>query len=183
MVFIVVRVFSYCFLFPAGGGLPKRPLRFRFVYVAKIMALMCHIRSHQSQQSLKLKEIRQPPKNSVTDQQSNEFIHLRTNRYNTLQNVPTKHNKSEQINWLARSLRYGRDSNPRPPAWQAGILTSWTTTPFVIVALCDFSHLRCKITTHFPYLQYPSQKIDKKISFSALKIIFCATFTPLSLKY
>ena len=26
-------------------------------------------------------------------------------------------------------LRYGRDSNPRPPAWQAGILTSWTTTP------------------------------------------------------
>ena len=27
------------------------------------------------------------------------------------------------------SERYGRDSNPRPPAWQAGILTSWTTTP------------------------------------------------------
>ena len=26
--------------------------------------------------------------------------------------------------------RYGRDSNPRPPAWQAGILTSWTTTPY-----------------------------------------------------
>lgn len=26
-------------------------------------------------------------------------------------------------------LRYGRDSNPRPPAWQAGILTSWTTAP------------------------------------------------------
>ena len=25
--------------------------------------------------------------------------------------------------------RYGRDSNPRPPAWQAGILTNWTTTP------------------------------------------------------
>ena len=28
------------------------------------------------------------------------------------------------MNW-----RNGRDSNPRPPAWQAGILTSWTTTP------------------------------------------------------
>ena len=25
--------------------------------------------------------------------------------------------------------RCGRDSNPRPPAWQAGILTSWTTAP------------------------------------------------------
>ena len=25
--------------------------------------------------------------------------------------------------------RPGRDSNPRPPAWQAGILTSWTTRP------------------------------------------------------
>ena len=25
--------------------------------------------------------------------------------------------------------RSGRDSNPRPPAWQAGILTYWTTGP------------------------------------------------------
>ena len=25
--------------------------------------------------------------------------------------------------------RTGRDSNPRPPAWQAGILTNWTTSP------------------------------------------------------
>ena len=75
MVFIVVRVFSYCFLFPAGGGLPKRPLRFRFVYVAKIMALMCHIRSHQSQQSLKLKEIRQPQK---TELPTNNRMNLST---------------------------------------------------------------------------------------------------------
>jgi hypothetical protein len=28
------------------------------------------------------------------------------------------------FNW-----RPGRDSNPRPPAWQAGILTNWTTRP------------------------------------------------------
>ena len=28
-----------------------------------------------------------------------------------------------------KSWRSGRDSNPRPPAWQAGILTNWTTTP------------------------------------------------------
>ena len=27
-------------------------------------------------------------------------------------------------------LRYGRDSNPRPSAWQADILTNWTTRPF-----------------------------------------------------
>ena len=179
MVFIVVRVFSYCFLFPDGGGLPKRPLRLR----CKDNGLDVPYSFTSKPTIIKTQRNSAAPKNRVTDQQSNEFIHLRTNRYNTLQNLPTKHNKSEQINWLARSLRYGRDSNPRPPAWQAGILTSWTTTPFVIVALCDFSHLRCKITTHFPYLQYPSQKIDKKISFSALKIIFCATFTPLSLKY
>ena len=36
----------------------------------------------------------------------------------------------------SRLLRYGRDSNPRPPAWQAGILTSWTTTPFGLLT-CD----------------------------------------------
>ena len=27
--------------------------------------------------------------------------------------------------------RTGRDSNPRPPAWQAGILTDWTTGPHI----------------------------------------------------
>ena len=32
-------------------------------------------------------------------------------------------------------MRNGRDSNPRPPAWQAGILTSWTTTPFFVSLL------------------------------------------------
>ena len=46
-------------------------------------------------------------------------------------NRPTARANKEKASgpdWLAR-LRYGRDSNPRPPAWQAGILTSWTTTP------------------------------------------------------
>ena len=32
---------------------------------------------------------------------------------------------------LLSPLRCGRDSNPRPPAWQAGILTSWTTAPCI----------------------------------------------------
>ena len=40
------------------------------------------------------------------------------------------------INW-----RNGRDSNPRPPAWQAGILTSWTTTPLnVVIGSALLSH-------------------------------------------
>ena len=47
-------------------------------------------------------------------------------------------------------LRYGRDSNPRPPAWQAGILTSWTTTPLSLSWLIKYlSQLRCKDSTFF----------------------------------
>ena len=34
------------------------------------------------------------------------------------------------LNW-----RPGRDSNPRPPAWQAGILTNWTTRPHLLVGV------------------------------------------------
>ena len=48
------------------------------------------------------------------------------------------HKKSLQ-DWISiycrHFLRYGRDSNPRPPAWQAGILTSWTTTPLSLSRL------------------------------------------------
>ena len=32
-------------------------------------------------------------------------------------------------------LRTGRDSNPRPPPWQGGILTNWTTSPNYIIVL------------------------------------------------
>ena len=54
------------------------------------------------------------------------------------ENISTPYTKKEwvtkaeacQLLILLSPLRYGRDSNPRPPAWQAGILTSWTTTPF-----------------------------------------------------
>ena len=38
---------------------------------------------------------------------------------------------------VKRKKRSGRDSNPRPPAWQAGVLTNWTTGP--IVSLCHLS--------------------------------------------
>ena len=30
-----------------------------------------------------------------------------------------------------KKWRSGWGSNPRPPAWQAGILTIWTTGPFI----------------------------------------------------
>ena len=32
-------------------------------------------------------------------------------------------------------LRCGRDLNPRPPAWQADILTNWTTAPLLFVSV------------------------------------------------
>ena len=32
---------------------------------------------------------------------------------------------------LRNHWRSGRDSNPRPPPWQGGILTNWTTRPMV----------------------------------------------------
>ena len=43
----------------------------------------------------------------------------------------------KQLLILLSPQRYGRDSNPRPPAWQAGILTSWTTTPRFWDASCS----------------------------------------------
>ena len=46
------------------------------------------------------------------------------NKKNEKRNPKIKH-----FSFSSLLLRYGRDSNPRPPAWQAGILTSWTTTP------------------------------------------------------
>ena len=60
-------------------------------------------------------------------------------------------------------LRCGRDSNPRPPAWQADILTSWTTAP---VFKC-FSHewierapfsKALQIYTFFSFLQTDHSK-------------------------
>ena len=61
-----------------------------------------------------------------------------------------------------RLLRYGRDSNPRPPAWQAGILTSWTTTPFWVA----FLRLRCKGRHFFGICNSRSEKYSKKMRFS-----------------
>ena len=44
-------------------------------------------------------------------------------------------------------LRCGRDSNPRPHAWQACILTSWTTEPELLSY--NLSRLRCKDKYYF----------------------------------
>ena len=42
--------------------------------------------------------------------------------------------------------RSGRDSNPRPPAWQAGILTNWTTGPYKIKNKSDPYGIRTRVT-------------------------------------
>ena len=60
--------------------------------------------------------------------------------------------KAQSCDWA--SLRCGRDSNSRPPAWQAGILTNWTTAPFGfgianVRAFCENSKFFCIIFTHF----------------------------------
>ena len=39
--------------------------------------------------------------------------------------------------------RSGRDSNPRPPAWQAGILTNWTTRPKLFSSVFLENNLNC----------------------------------------
>ncbi len=43
--------------------------------------------------------------------------------------------------------RSGRDSNPRPPAWQAGILTNWTTAPHWLDLKSKFKAWRCPTLT------------------------------------
>ena len=43
--------------------------------------------------------------------------------------------ENERRSIFASSLRCGRDSNPRPHAWQACILTNWTTAPICYVIL------------------------------------------------
>ena len=38
------------------------------------------------------------------------------------------------LHWITRIIwRPGRDSNPRPLAWQASVLTNWTTGPYFII--------------------------------------------------
>lgn len=61
-------------------------------------------------------------------------------------------------------LRCGRDSNPRPLAWQASILTNWTTAPFFVHSwtLVERHQLycfcECKVKSLLPILQIFSQK-------------------------
>ena len=50
----------------------------------------------------------------------------------------------QSFNCCCLKWRLGRDLNPRPPAWQAGVLTNWTTEPFETniyktESLCGFS--------------------------------------------
>ena len=56
--------------------------------------------------------------------------------------------KSLQKAFLKGFERCGRDSNPRPQAWQACILTSWTTAP-VLSKATVFLNCGCKDTYFF----------------------------------
>ena len=53
-------------------------------------------------------------------------------------------------------LRCGRDSNPRPHAWQACILTNWTTAP--IVCLTSFPKASAKVLLFFELTKYFTKK-------------------------
>ena len=55
-------------------------------------------------------------------------------------------------------LRCGRDSNSRPTAWQAGILTNWTTAP----DSCSFSKAGAKVLLFFGLCKYFSDFFSKK---------------------
>lgn len=84
-------------------------------------------------------------------------------------------------------LRYGRDSNPRPPAWQAGILTSWTTTPLNEVWLAvTYSHMGKPHTTigasafHF-WVRYGVRWDHRSIAARIIPLITFLYSAPLSL--
>ena len=68
-----------------------------------------------------------------------------TKTYNNIQSRNFGQKKSHLRRWLKRS---GRDSNPRPPAWQAGILTKLNyqteiSRLYIIVCFCIvFIHLQ-----------------------------------------
>ena len=56
-----------------------------------------------------------------------------------------KIDKNKDIIWRGR-----RDLNSRPPAWQAGVLSSWTTTPpqgiiIIILKASEFQYLLIRI--------------------------------------
>ena len=76
---------------------------------------------------------------------------------------------------FASSSRCGRDSNPRPHAWQACILTNWTTAP---IYLCRtfFSKAGAKVLLFFDMTKFFEKKVQfhmiffTKSSFSSTKL-------------
>ena len=55
--------------------------------------------------------------------------------------------------------RPGRGSNPRPPAWQAGVLTSWTTWPFTYLYVLTKNKFIITFTNRFvKYFLWQGQK-------------------------
>ena len=88
---------------------------------------------------------------------------------------------------LLSLLRCGRDSNSRPPAWQAGILTSWTTAPGLLplykaFGFCSSSETRCdscrvvslsfacaKLRPIFDSTKYFGKNLHEKLKFLCVK--------------
>ena len=62
-------------------------------------------------------------------------------------------------------LRSGRDSNPRPHAWQACILTSWTTEPFLHQVTAVTLKCGAKIDSFSYYTIFRPWKNGKKCIF------------------
>ena len=58
-----------------------------------------------------------------------------------------------------QTVRTGRDSNPRPPPWQGGILTNWTTDPKLIL-----THLKLHHPSHCSGWQSPRWVRSKKFT-------------------
>ena len=63
------------------------------------------------------------------------------------------------------SWRSGRDSNPRPHAWQACILTSWTTEPFLHQVTAVTLKCGAKIDSFSYYTIFRPWKKWKKMHF------------------
>ena len=63
--------------------------------------------------------------------QSNWILFISTSALHNLHftEFQTQKKPESMIQAFNVCWRSGRDSNPRPPAWQAGILTNWTTAP------------------------------------------------------
>ena len=85
-----------------------------------------------------------------------------------------KHGNKKEFRIFTRnsfSWRSGRDSNPRPHAWQACILTSWTTEPFLHRTTAVVLNCGAKIDSFSYYAIFLDRKNGKNCVFLTKKNI------------